>query len=72
MKFGQAVSEEKIFEIGGQTTDRRTTEHGHPISTFEPSAQVRYKSISVMIILTSSQDSEELSLLIVQLDSTLK
>ena len=38
--IGQAVSEEKIFEIvdrrtddGRQTTDGRTPDHGHPISS---------------------------------------
>ena len=33
--IGQAVSEEKIFEIvdDGRTTDGRTPEHGHLIST---------------------------------------
>ena len=36
--FGQAVSEEKIFEI---VHNGRTPEHGHPISSpCEPSAQV--------------------------------
>ena len=32
--IGQAVSEEKIFEIvDGQTDDGRTPDHGHPISS---------------------------------------
>ena len=32
--IGQAVSEEKIFEIvDGRTTDGRTPDHGHPISS---------------------------------------
>ena len=39
--IGQAVSEEKIFDI---VDDGRTPEHGHPISSpFEPSAQVSLK-----------------------------
>ena len=39
MKFGQAASDEKIFEI--VDNDGRTPEHGHPISSlFEPLAQV--------------------------------
>ena len=32
--IGQAVSEEKIFEIvDGRMTDGRTPDHGHPISS---------------------------------------
>ena len=32
--IGQAVSEKKIFENGGRrTTDGRTPDHGHPISS---------------------------------------
>ena len=43
--IGPAVSEKKIFEIvnddGRRTTDGRTPDHGHPISSpCEPSAQV--------------------------------
>ena len=38
IKIGQAVSEEKIFEIvdgrtDGRTRDGRTPDHGHPISS---------------------------------------
>ena len=40
--IGQAVSENKNFEIVND--DRRTPEHGHPISSsFEPWAQVSKK-----------------------------
>ena len=31
--IGQAVSEEKIFEIVDGRTDGRTSDHGHPISS---------------------------------------
>ena len=52
--IGQAVSEEKIFEI----VEGRTTDHGHPISSpFEPNSSgelkitERYGTVQVSLIL---------------------
>ena len=44
--IGQAVSEEKIFEIvDGRRTDGRTPDHGHPISSpCEPNSSGELKS----------------------------
>ena len=45
--IGQAVSEKKIFENGGQRTDAgRTPDHGHPISSpCEPNGSGELKMV---------------------------
>ena len=44
--IGQAVSEEKIFEIVDGRTDGRTTDHGHPISSpCEPNGSGKLKMV---------------------------
>ena len=46
---GQAVSEEKIFEIvDGRTTDGRKPDHGHPISSpCEPNGSGELKNATM-------------------------
>ena len=50
--IGQAVSEEKIFEIvDGQTDDGRTPDHGHPISSpCEPNGSGELKKPLLLMV----------------------
>ena len=60
---GQAVSEKKIFEIvDGRTTDGRTPDHGHPISSpCEPNGSGELKMLHPMGGLPLLRHGEHLS-----------